>query len=351
MKKSVVFSLILILFLTPMTLINLIRPTMAYYNFDGYELTWMVYGKIHGDLYVSGGHGVDSTPYVETFSIPNGDDIIWAQILVGVWGGNEFNTGWVDTQINGTSLGTLSLGGVNDKNTNVLASAHGVYMVFYIVTSYLELNKTFEVTVNSGGAIDGRIYGIVLFVLFNKTGNNPIKFCMGMGNMALHYLIQGNTQDYSTFTFKDTYTPSQHENATLYVSQLATASGENDYLYFNDNLLDSNAGDESSGSYFDLDEYNITNYLAESNTLKFNRGGESYIHPILSILKATYITGQGEDADYVFFNTINGNSPFEEQINWTQIIITIEVIVIISITAGFFYYQYRRKRITKKDQG
>ncbi len=307
------------------------------YNFNGYPITWLIYGKIHGDLYVDGGHGVDAPPYKEFFTIPNGTKIVWASVFIGIWGGNEYNSGWIEVFLNSSSFGRQEIKGVNDNSLNIFGSTHGCYLVAYNITSYLELNKTIEISVETGGTIDGRIYGIVLVVVFEKP-NTVIKFCIGAGNVGLHYLIQGQTYDSFTFTFEDTYLQSDFATATLYVSYLATSLGEADYLYFNDNLLDSNAGDESSGAYFDLDSYNVSLYLDSSNHVEFQRGAEGYIHPILAILTASYKPGLGEDEDYIHYNSeeYSGNSEF----NWLYI----EIPAIVLITLLVFMFQYRRKK-------
>ena len=320
----------------------LIIPSRASYNFDGYPLTWYVYGKIHGDVYVDGGHGLDATPYDELYSIPSGNNITWAAVFIGIWGGTEYNTGWIEAYVNASSLGLQQINGINDDNSNVFGSAHGVYLVVYNITSHVKLNKTIEISVNTGGSYDGRVYGIVLVIVFNAS-ERVTKFCIGYGNVGLHYLIQGATYDTFSFNFRDTYNQSEFDNATLFVSYLATSSGEADYLSFNENELDSDAGDESSGVYFDLDSYNVSNYLESSNKVTFSRGDESYIHPTLAILKAIYKLGYGEGDDYIYYN-IEGPSG-EDGFDW----LLIEIPVIIIIVIVVFLYQYKRKKkITQK---
>ena len=313
------------------------KPSRAVYNFDGFPITWFVYGKIHGDLYVEGGHGLDATPYNEIFSIPPGENITWAGIFIGIWGGTEYNTGWIEPFINGSSLEVQQVNGNNDDNTNIFGAAHGVYLAYYNISSYVLLNESIEISVNTGGSYDGRIYGIVLVVVFENS-ERVTKFCLGYGNVGLHYLIQGRSYDTFAFNFQDTYNQSLFSNATLSVSYLATASAEADYLYFNDNILDSNAGDESLGPYFDFKSYNVSNYLEMSNKVEFDRGIESYIHPTLAILKASYKPGYGEDEDYIYYNfeKSSGDGAF----NWLYV----EIPAIIMIAIVVFIYQYKRKK-------
>lgn len=267
--------------------INMNHPSLAFYNFDGYEITWMAYGKIHGDLYVAGGHGLDATPYTEVFSIPPGNEVIWAEALIGVWGGNEYNTGWIETHVNGSSLGIQNINALNDQNSNILGSTNGVYLVHYNVTSHIDLNKSLDITVNTGGIFDGRVYGIVLLAVLNNS-NNVTKFCIGFGNTGLHHMILGRSHDQFSFNIQDNYNKSEFQSTELIVSYLTGTLGENDYLFFNENLLSSDAGNEGAGGYFDFDSYDVLSYVTESNTVRFHRGDETYIHPTLSILKATY---------------------------------------------------------------
>jgi len=318
-------------------------PSQAFYNFDGFPIDWFIYGKIHGDLYVDGGHGLDATPYNEFFSVPPGKNITWASVFIGIWGGTEYNTGWVETFINGSSLGIQQINGINDDNTNIFGAAHGVYLAYYNISSYVSLNESIEISVNTGGSYDGRIYGIVFVIVF-ENADRITKFCLGCGNVGLHYLVQGRTYDTFSFNFRDTYNQSTFSNSTLFVSYLATSSAEADYLYFNDNLLDSNAGDESLGEYFDLKSYNVSNYLELSNKVEFGRGIESYIHPTLTILKASYKPGYGENEDYIYYNFERSSG--EGAFNWLYV----EIPAIIMIVIVVFIYQYKRKNnlISKK---
>jgi len=313
------------------------------YNFDGYPITWALYGKIHGDIFIDGGHGADTTPYSETFSLPKGNNIIWASVLIGVWGGNEYNSGWIELYLNNTMIKRQDLNGVNDVSTNVLISTHGCYLVIYNITNYLELNTTIELKVNTGGtSFDGRVYGIILIILYSVP-NKAIKFCIGYGNIGFHYLVQGTYYNSFSFNFKDTYDPSKFIYSDIYVSYLASSSGENDYLYFNGILLDNNAGDESSGPYFDLDSYNVSDYLKPSNYIEFKRGDESYLHPILAVLKSTYKPGIEEGDDYIYYNI---EEPEQKQsINW----LIVEVIVVVGITIVVFSYQYFLKKKKRKE--
>jgi hypothetical protein len=55
-------------------------------------------------------------------------------------GGTESKTGWVNTTLNGASIGNVTLGGTGDTNpiysggTNAYSSGNGVWWVSYNVT-------------------------------------------------------------------------------------------------------------------------------------------------------------------------------------------------------------------------
>ncbi|MBD3227687.1 MAG: DUF3344 domain-containing protein [Candidatus Lokiarchaeota archaeon] len=314
----------------------------AIYNFDGFPITWYIKGEIHGDIFIDGGHGIDGTPYIEDFSIPGsaGRKIYWAGVFIGVWGGDEYNTGWVQAQINDTKTNIYNLKGVNDKNENVLCSGHGVYLVHYNITSFVSLNSTLRIEVNTGGvSLDGRVYGMVLIVIYQEEDNNYIKFEIGFGNVGLHYMIQGVSYNEFIYNFKDTYNVSKFDNSILYTSQLATTNGENDYLYYNGHLLDSNSGDESQGSYFDLDSYNVSEMLNNSNSVEFSRDSEGYIHPTIVLLKSKYKSGEFIDEENIEYNIeTHGSHPYG--FNMLYIIAPLVLIITISI----FVIQYYRKK-------
>jgi subtilase family serine protease len=116
-------------------------PSAANYAYDGFEIKNMVNGTVQGDVFASYGSngGLAISPYTTSYNVPTGT-VKWARLYVGVWGGNEANTGWVNTTLNGNSLGSVTLGGTGDTNptyssgTNAYSSGNGVWMVSYNCT-------------------------------------------------------------------------------------------------------------------------------------------------------------------------------------------------------------------------
>ena len=233
------------------------------------------------------------------------------------------------------------LSGINDDNENVQCSGNGVHLIYYNITSMIELNSFIEIKVDSGGlTLDGRVYGIIIVLIYGDPAKEAIKFEFGYGNVNLHYLIQGNYYNTFNYEIKDNYEYSKFQNSTLYSACLTGTNGEPDSLYFNNHLLDSNFGDESSGGSFDLDLYNISEYLNYSNQIKFSRGMEGYIHPIIVLLEAKYKSGFFEGDEYIEYNDARNNDNFPNNFNWLYIIVP----SIIVLTVIAFTYQYKKKQ-------
>jgi hypothetical protein len=332
------------IFLTFIVIISFIIPiniAHAEYNFDGFPIKWLIAGEINGDIFIEGGHGIDQTPYFEDFSIPKGEQIYWAGVFIGVWGGDEYNTGWVETKINETTIKNQELRGIKDDNENVLCSGNGVHLIYYNITTMIELDSTIEIRVDTGGiTLDGRVYGIIMVVIYGDSSKSGKKFEFGYGNVGLHYLVQGNY--YNTFNYetKDDYEISQFQSATLYSACLTGTTGELDSLYFNNHLLDSDFGDESSGGYFDLDCYDVSENLSSSNQIKFSRGMEGYIHPIIILLKAQYELGSFSGENYIEYNEEKNKYNSSGEFNWLYIIIP----SILVLTVIVFTFQYVKKK-------
>jgi len=76
--------------------------------------------------------------------------------------------------------------------------------------------------------------------------------------------------------------------ARLTTVYLTGSPGENDYLYFNNNkLCDGDNCDDIANSkqYFDFKTFDVIDYIKEDNNeVKFERGDEDYVHPVLAVL-------------------------------------------------------------------
>jgi subtilase family serine protease len=166
----------------------LVHPVLADYNFDGVpstdQLVGAAYGTINGGVYVDGGHGVGFSPYTQSFNVPE-SEVKWARLYVGVWGGNEENTGSVAVTFNDRELETLELEGEADTNSNVYCSGHGVYWIVYDVTGN-QATGSVDAVVTTSGTIDGRVYGVVLVAVYEDPYGQEVQYWINEGNVNLH---------------------------------------------------------------------------------------------------------------------------------------------------------------------
>jgi len=321
-------------------------PAMAQWQFDGWEVKTMETGSIKGDIFVSHGNnsGLSAPPFTTYTDVPGGS-AVWGRLYVGVWGGTQDRTGWVNTTLNGASLGNVTLGGTGDTNptysggTNAYSSGNGVWWVSYNATNNVTMNAQNTATARTGGTIDGRVYAIVLALVYQNTSLPEVQYWINEGNVNLHY--NSSAFPYvldSNFTWFNGSAYSSTE-ARLNAVYLTGSSGEPDYLYFNPpsagnspygnmawdisayrryQLDGSDVADASNGSYFDFESFTSTNdstalkdtvNTSANNYAIFWRGhddnsdgwisagfqvsgleGEAYVHPVLAVLKLTNIT-------------------------------------------------------------
>jgi subtilase family serine protease len=275
-----------------------VHPSLADYGFEGFpssdQLKDVKHGTIKGGVYVGGGHGLGQTPYTQSFNVP-GDDVIWARLYVGVWGGNEKKTGSIEVAFNDEEMDTLTLEGENDDNDNVYCSGHGVYWIYYDVTGNATSGPV-DAVITTSGAIDGRVYGAVLVAVYEESGKDAedVKYWINEGNVNLH-----DTNEEALANFTDTVNIDDFVMARLTVAYLTSTAYENDYLYFNDEkLCDGDNCDDiaNSNEYFDIKTFDVIEYLEkEDNNAKFEKGDEDYVHPVLAVL--TLHTAEEGDSD------------------------------------------------------
>jgi hypothetical protein len=370
--KGIVISAVIIA-----SMFALSAPAAASYTYDGYEVKTMTNGIVQGDVFVSCGNNAGAAdgridpgyngPYRTNYSVPNGDSVKWARLVVGVWGGTENNSGWLNTTLNASGtmhyLGNVSIGNcsttsADDDNPTysqtqpgVYGTGHGVWLVAYNVTNNVSLNAWNNVTATTYRCwppydFDGRIYGIVLVVVYENDSLPKVKYWVNEGNVNLHYNMTNPPYNYcldnTTTWFNGTAYNSTE--AKLWVEYLASSRGEPDYLYFNPpNEVQTNMSWNRSAYYhwqldlndvanestyndaftygFDLHNYtstndstplkDIVNYTA-NNSAFFWRGhddngdgwiyanfsappedveeGEDYLHPVLAVLILKNIT-------------------------------------------------------------
>ncbi len=367
--KGIVMSAVII----ASVLVAFSAPAAAYWDYDGYIVKTMTDGTIQGDVYINYGdkQGLDDGridgnrdgPYRTNYSVPNGNSVKWARLFVGIWGGNEVNCGWLNTTLhNGTQLnylGNVSIGdcgnwpddppdGKEDNNPtysqtepSVYGTGHGCWMVAYNVTNNVSLNAWNNVTATTytcwPSDLDGRIYGIVLVVVYENTSLAKIQYWVNEGNVNLHYNMSDPPYNYvldnTTTWFNGTAYNSTEANLT--VVYYTGSTGEPDYLYFNPSnavrtdmkwtistnrtwQLDQNdvadeRVDSCSGSSCECDDNSIGSYGFDFNC--FSRTHDST--PLKDIINKTannsafFWRGHDDDGDDWIFAQFGGSGPEE----------------------------------------
>ncbi|HJH30725.1 MAG TPA: DUF3344 domain-containing protein, partial [Methanosarcinaceae archaeon] len=173
----------------------LIAPVQADYNWHGFPLdSTTTNGSINGTINGSGGVYLDyidggSATVNGNFSVPSGTDVKWAYLYFGIWGGNPCDVGWYNLTFNGTTYPTRFIGnddsfecvayneGAKDNHDYNWGGTCGKWWVAYNVTDEVNLGADNPVIVSTGGPqgcgpIDGRIYGVVLVVVYDDTSQS-----------------------------------------------------------------------------------------------------------------------------------------------------------------------------------
>lgn len=252
----------------------LCMPASAGHSYEGYPLETIKYGT--GEVYISCGDyaGLSSyvsptTPhtYLTNFTDVPTENIEWAELKFGVWGGNQTYTGWANTTLsNATSdivIGNQILS-TTASYPPVLGCGNGCWLVCYDCTDDLidlsssTINLTVDTNQISSG-FDGRVYGAVLIVVYNNSSSS--QYWVNQGNVNLHKNVSTLGTYYPDLDANITWFNGQVneslENATLTVGYLAGDDDQKDYLYFNP--------PDEEGSPYDLSEFNweIDNYEEE----------------------------------------------------------------------------------------
>lgn len=276
-RKATVIAVLFLLLVSA-----LVAPATADYSESGISLHTVAHEKIHGAAGVSGGHGLAASPYSQSFSVPDGN-VRFARLYVGVWGGTPENQGTLDTSINGASLGSRSLGGSSDSDGMTYVSGFGVHWAAYDVTGSVHPGSN-SATATTGGDIDGRVYGIVLAVAVENQADPEIEYWFAEGCDNLN---AAESKDYASVDFGSGPSPASVTDADLYVTYIASMSGDGDQLQLNGQTIATDAASGSSGSYFDMHKYSVKNLLGDSNSVSFSRGGATRLHPAFAGLVTT----------------------------------------------------------------
>lgn len=271
---------------------------LANYDFDGVpstdELVNVAYGNTTGGVYVDGGDGLEISPYTQSFNVP-GDNVSWAKLYVGVWGGTKDEIGTLQTTFNDYELDSLDLKGKMDTNPEVYCSGYGVYWVAYNTTKYARSGSNTAIARSS--LYKNEVYGIILVAVYEDDNGEQVDYWINDGNPNLHGLSGSHAANEEVHAYFTCIDPDSASAARLTVAYLCGNENQNDHLYFNDNKLN---GDDvaSSRDYFDLLTFDVTNFLEKSSNAKFDRENETFLHPVLAVL--TVYSGEiKEDSDLI----------------------------------------------------
>lgn len=261
MKKRFLIIPIVILAM----LVAFSAPAAAVYDFDGYELKTMTNGTIQGDVYVGGGHGTPDlgggsvnpeNPYNQTFDVPgeagsNGENVTWARLYVGIWGGTKYGGGWLNVTYtnntgNPTTLRNITCGGGNpprgdldntppyDPTNSSYNTGCGVWLVALNCTANVTSGtNTVNATTINPGAWDGRVYAIVLVTVYENSSLAKVQYWVNEGNVNLHYdgAMGHPALDNNVTWFNGTaYNCTEANLTTVYYGSTQV---QPDYLYFN----------------------------------------------------------------------------------------------------------------------
>ncbi len=276
--------------LAAMLILASLPAASAQYASDGFNLDTIRHDTIVGGVYVDGGHGVGTSPYTEVFSnVPS--DLLFAYLYVGVKGGTKEATGWVSVVFNEHDLGTISLAGLNDTNPNVYCAGNGEYWIHYDVAEYATGGNDNTVTIITGGEIDGRVKGTTLVAVYSDSAETSKEYWICEGNINLNYRTEHNKE---TVSFERMFGSSDDlKSATLWAMYLSGNEGVNDTLSFNSHLIAEDAADGGcieDGAYvwrdlcFDLDSWDVTEYVQLQNNMTYNRKIDGYLQPVGVVL-------------------------------------------------------------------
>ncbi|MCK4459752.1 MAG: DUF3344 domain-containing protein, partial [Methanosarcinales archaeon] len=254
-------------------------PAVAYYS-GGFPVVTRTSGTFNGSVYTgttssSGG----------SFDVPNGT-VLWARLYTGVWGGTSGNTGWENITFNGdctsNGLGPIHLEGEDDTNPNVWCTGCGKYWIYYDVANLVNagsINTATNTQIN--GSINGPAYATMLVVVL-EGGDNP--------RNITYWVNDGSDYAPCTTYFSGTVDMGFVVGANLTMMHITAFDPScSDCLKFNGNTLDTSM---ITSNYFDLNTWNVFDYLASSgNNAWSNNGDDSYV----TIANTILILDHGED--------------------------------------------------------
>jgi hypothetical protein len=332
-------------------------PAAAVYNFDGYELKTMTNGTIQGDVYVGGGHGTPElqddenpeNPYNQTFDVPgeagsNGENVTWARLYVGIWGGNAAGGGWLNVTFtnntgNPTTLKNITCGDPRgdwdktppyDPTNSSYNTGCGCWLVALNCTSNVTSGTN---TVNASTATspwDGRVYGIVLVVVYENESSAKVQYWVNEGNVNLHYTLSETYPELNNNVTWFNGTAYNSTEANLTVLYYTGTKNENDYLFLNapndasdspGNVSNDNVGwDNTSYWKYQLDKNNVGNSTSDNCSTNYSEccccsDCNCCCDCNESVAGETYET---DGFDFHCYSKTNDSTPLKDIINYTD---------------------------------
>ena len=296
----------------------LCTPALADYSFDGFSVETRVNGTVNGGVFIGYEPWDGETTLTGSFDVPNGT-VKWARLYTGIWDGTEKYEGWVGVTFNGVDdsngLGPIHLQGVNDINSNVWCSGNGKNWIYYNVTDLVSAgaeNTATTTKINATvGDFDGRVYGIVLVVVY-EGGDDPknIQYWINDGSDGLNYKTPNNngTTDFAGKVGKGKVTEAELTMVHLTAYEPVCAN----CLAFNGQELNTSMVDSNN---FELNTWDVTGYVAQSgNEVGYSRGEDGYVNVCNVILTLEVVNGYmgkrytgGDDINTWDTFELNGN--------------------------------------------
>jgi hypothetical protein len=271
--------------LSALIMCSLAMPAMADYNANGWPVETRVNGTVNGGVFHDSIGWTEATTQTLVTDVPNGT-VKYAYLYTGIWGGHS--TGWMNVTFNGdytnNKLGPIHLEETSDSNDNVWCTGQGKYWLWYNVTNLTNAGQINTATTSKiNGSIDGRVYGIVLVVVY-EGGDNPkqIQYWINDGSDALKSNNPTGTTD-----FNDTVSTAHIAMANLTMVHLTGYDPICDEcMQFNGNILNTSGVNTNE---FDMHTWNVTNYMeASGNDAWFSRGSDAYVNICNAILTVEY---------------------------------------------------------------
>ena len=281
----------------------------ADYSSNGWTVDTMINGTVNGGVFYDSVGWDDSTTRTLNTDVPNGT-VKYAYLYTGVWGNGVSKDGWVNVTFNGDStsnkLGPIHLEGESDSNNNVWCTGLGKHWFWYNVTDLVntgQINTATTSKINDSDSIDGRVYGIVLVVVY-EGGDDPkqIQYWINNGSEPL-----SSTNPTGTTNFVGTVSTDNVAMANLTLVHLTGYDPScSNCMKFNGNELDTSC---INTNFFDMHTWSVTNYMNTSgNDAWFSQGSDPSVNICNAILTVEYrpdLVVSNIYPQYIFTNLTN----------------------------------------------